>query len=448
MNAFEPPSGGPGPAADPLLRMVSPLGGLVGGVHRYRDVPGEPAVPLCGAALGDVTQALPPLAAHPASRRAADGLDGSGGAADPEDARRLAVAEALERYCAAAFSPEQLITATAAELGPEALDLDTLPRLSAAELALPGQRLRAPDRTAPLRWIRGIRLHDARPLWIPAVHVHLTAYATTPQEAITHPISTGCAGHTDPHLALAKGLCEVIERDAIALTWLQMLPLPRIVPIGLPDHAAAMLARFEGHPGIRIELFDATTDIGVPTVYAVRIAEHSSRFRTVVACSTEPDPAEAVVKVVREAISCRFAYGSVPERDVGIDEFTETFDGALYMARAEHAKAFDFLLRTPSAHRFCALPRLDHTRPERLLADLVDRLLAAGYPAYAVDLSTDEAREAGVTVVRTLVPGLQPLSFVHRAQYRAHPRLYEGPRRVGHRVRAEAELNPWPQPFA
>ncbi len=66
----------------------------------------------------------------------------------------------------------------------------------------------------------------------------------------------------------------------------------------------------------------------------------------------------------------------------------------------------------------------------------------------AVDLTTDEARQAGATVVRVAVPRLMPLSFVHRARYLGHPRLYEAPRAMGHPVLDEDEITRLPQPFA
>jgi ribosomal protein S12 methylthiotransferase accessory factor len=69
-------------------------------------------------------------------------------------------------------------------------------------------------------------------------------------------------------------------------------------------------------------------------------------------------------------------------------------------------------------------------------------------PAYAVDLSTDEAVRSGIRIVRVIIPGLQPLSFRYRARFLGHPRLYELPRKMGFPVLTEDELNDFPQPFA
>jgi ribosomal protein S12 methylthiotransferase accessory factor len=51
-------------------------------------------------------------------------------------------------------------------------------------------------------------------------------------------------------------------------------------------------------------------------------------------------------------------------------------------------------------------------------------------------------------VVRVIVPGLQPLSFCHRARYLGHQRLYRAPARMGYPAWPESRINPWPQPFA
>jgi ribosomal protein S12 methylthiotransferase accessory factor len=79
---------------------------------------------------------------------------------------------------------------------------------------------------------------------------------------------------------------------------------------------------------------------------------------------------------------------------------------------------------------------------------LLERLTAHNYEVIVVDLTTDEAAQAGSTVVRVLVPQLMPLSFDPRARYLAHPRLYTAPARMGFPVCSEEQVNRDPQPFA
>lgn len=66
----------------------------------------------------------------------------------------------------------------------------------------------------------------------------------------------------------------------------------------------------------------------------------------------------------------------------------------------------------------------------------------------AIERTTRELREVGLTSVNVVIPDLQPMSLAPFAQFKAHPRLYDAPSAMGYPVRSKEELNPWPQPFA
>jgi ribosomal protein S12 methylthiotransferase accessory factor len=281
---------------------------------------------------------------------------------------------------------------------------------------------------------------------VPAALVYIH-FPSEDAERITNPISTGSAAHPDPAVAVCGALCEVIERDAISLTWLQRLALPQIEI----DVAGPHLRRFLDAVADRemtVRLFDATTDVGIPTVYGVSIAPDHPRLHTVVSCATALDPQAAAAKAICELVSVRIALQDDEPSASDVESFTGVSDGATYMCVPERASAFDFLLDSPARRRLSEMPALstgDSTTDLRLVCS---RLAGSGMDAYIVDLTTDEALRVGMTVVRAVVPGLQPLTFHYRARFLGHPRLYEAPARMGYRVRGEAELNAWPQPFA
>jgi ribosomal protein S12 methylthiotransferase accessory factor len=378
-----------------------------------------------------------------------DEITGAGSGLRAEDAELAALAEALERYSSSAWTDDQIRLATAAELGEEALDLATLPRCSATELADGRCPVRDPRADVPIRWVRGLSLMRGAPRWIPLALTHL--YVDPHEgEDFTIQISTGCAAHTDPHLAVVNGLCEAIERDAISIVWQQRLPLTPLALDGEDDDLREVLARTAGRHH-RIDLFDATGDIGVPTVYAVERAAHHPRVATVVMCATDPDPARAAVKVIKEAVACRTAIEAAAEAThplVDPADCTSVLDGALYMAVPERAHAFRFLDPTRRPRPLTSLADCTRDTPAATLAGIVERLDKLGFEAFVVDLTSDEAREAGFWVVKAIVPALQPLSFVARAQYRGHPRLYRAPVAMGFRSLPESHLNPFPQPIA
>jgi ribosomal protein S12 methylthiotransferase accessory factor len=268
-------------------------------------------------------------------------------------------------------------------------------------------------------------------------------------ERFVLPISTGCAAHVSLEKALLGGLCEVIERDAISLTWLQQLALPRLELDALPSWADEYVARNERHQhDVETLFFDATTELGVPTIYALQIAPHNEAVATLVMCSTELDPAVAVTKIMRESASSRTSLQRPQACPESWDDFLDVFHGATFMGRRAQLPAFDFLRHSPRRRQLSDLPVLTTGDERQDLANLLARLQAHEMEAFAVDLTTDEARRAGMWVVRTIIPALQPLSFSYRARFLGHPRLYDAPRLLGYPVRSEAEINPWPQPFA
>jgi ribosomal protein S12 methylthiotransferase accessory factor len=422
--------------------LVSPLGGLVSHVMQLPVEPSNPPLEVFSAELGDVSTVMPKLCGP----SCLGSLDGTGTSVDPDRSRIVAIAESLERYANSVYDERQFRVATADELGAEALDLDTVPRCSPAELADPACPVTQPNKSAPMRWIRGLNMRTGEPAWVPAVlvYMHFPAHGA---ERITNPISTGAATHPDPAVAVCGGLCEVIERDAISLTWLQQLALPRLEL----DSVSPDLQRYldlSAERDMSIHLFDATTDVGIPTVYGVSITPDHPSCRTVVACATSLDPQTAVAKAICEMVSVRIALNRAQPPSDDVRTFTGVADGAAYMCAPERAEAFDFLLNSPGRRLLSEMPTLSGGDPIADLRLVCSRLADCGMDAYVVDLTTDEALRAGMTVVRAIVPALQPLTFHYRARFLGHPRLYQAPARMGHPTRTEAELNAWPQPFA
>jgi ribosomal protein S12 methylthiotransferase accessory factor len=439
----------PFPQPASLNTLSQPLAGLLGGFTRFRAASDEPPLFTRIERLGDVGQVWTNVGRRKRAPHVRESVEGAGVGLSDADAAVRAKAEALERYCACVFGPEQFVRASANELGKAALDLSLVPRCSATELSNLRCPLLAPDKSAPIRWVKGISLFDGRQVYLPVVMVYLYAGMEGPGERIWFPISTGCAAQTTLEAALLAGLLEVVERDAISLTWLQQFSLPRLELDHLSGELASFWERYQrGCSELEYMFFDATTDIGIPTVYGLQLSPANRRVTTLVSCSTALDPAKAVMGAVREMAAGRIAFRQPRTAPENLEEFTEIFHGASYMARAEQAGAFDFLVYSGRRRLLSEMPSLTAPDHKAALRKVLDTLQEKQLEAFAVDLSTDEALRVGMRVVRVLIPRLQPLAFQYRARYLAHPRLYEAPKLMGYPVYPEEQLNRWPQPFA
>jgi ribosomal protein S12 methylthiotransferase accessory factor len=374
-------------------------------------------------------------------------LSGGGRAMkSPEHARLVAIAEAAERYAGCDILGEPRVWAKAAELDGPVLDPGRYPRCSAAEYSAAGCPVRPFDPDARIRWVRGLELTGGGPVWVPAAMACYGLQHRVAGEHFSYPISTGYAVHTDPVEALVGGICEVIERDALSLVWRQRLPIPLSGP-GASSPATDYLASWAERHFIQTYLFDATTDLGVPTVYCLQVAEHDRRARHVVGCAAGRNMALAAEKALLEALGVRGLFYSDDDIPSDYAKFSGLTDGARYMGTPERSAAFDFLVdgagQRPVVHRE-ALP----ADPGAVLARLIAIFTEREMPVAVVDRTTRELAAAGLTCVSVVIPDLQPMSLQPLAQFLAHPRLYDAPARMGYRVSTEGELNPWPQPFA
>ena len=376
-------------------------------------------------------------------------LAGSGVGLDAADALPRALGEAVERYCASAFREEQIVRSAALDLGAEALDLDWVPRCSKTELSNPRCPLRLPDKRAVIRWVRGLSLLDGSVKYLPAVMTYLYTGILGEAEQFWLPISTGCAAHRSYAAALTGATCEVIERDALSIAWLQELPLPRLEFDRLGGEAAIYWERFQ-RASTKFEyfFFDATTDLGVPAVLGIQVCPVDRRRTTLVACGCAPDAETALTKVLREMVAHRVSTRQPQPVPSGLDECTGLTQDAALMACAEQTGAFGFLLHSGARRKISEVASAQATGGQSLLSGIIGRFGRRGLDVFAADLTTDEALRCGLKAVRVLIPSLQPFSYHYRARYLGHSRLYDAPRRMGYKARPEPRINAWPIPFA
>ncbi|MCX4748200.1 YcaO-like family protein [Kitasatospora sp. NBC_01287] len=419
-----------------LASLVSP----VGLASTVRPAPGLRGLPRLKMASANAGSGIPGTTRAPSA-----GSSGGSRVLDDEYLSYVvATAEAAERY-AGRLPHERPRLATAAELDGPVLDLTRVPRCSDREYADPRCPVRPYDPNTPIHWSPGFDLMSGQDIWVPTVmacygfHVHGA-------ERFVIQISTGQSVHTDPYAAVLGGLLELFERDSIALTWLQKLPLPPVDPAALTPTSRELLDWTERR-FLQTQLFDATTDLGVPAVYALQIAPHDDTVRQIIGAGAGRSLGEAAERCLLELLTIRDSYRAEEELPDDYGDF-QFLDGSRMMALPKYAHVYDFLTdgladRRPSTGG-PALPQ----DPKAAVEELLERLAAADMQAVAVDRTSRELRAAGLTAVSVVVPELQPMSLDPLAQFRAHPRLSEAPVRMGFASLPEEEQNPWPQPFA
>ena len=425
-----------------LRTLLSPLTGLVASLDQRLL---EPADALLHAAWCELPQGAPGDAALVQA--------GGGWSAIAAAAQAAALGEAVERSCAARSDEEQLVWATATELGEEALDPARIRLFRPEQIAASGLVQAAP--ATPLRWLRGVRLPDRQPTWLPAQLVQLAPMPPEPAEApLTLPTSNGLACGTSFDRAALSALLELVERDAFMLTWASRLSLPRLRWDGVPE-----LERFARErllpSGLQHVAVDLSAFLQVPVVLGIVTPPPGVSGPTAVGAAASSTPTDAVRRALAEAHAA-FAAARAFTRHRGDRSFAadgsdlEAFDDrVLFYADPRRAAALAFLTASPERRHVGDLPSLDGDNPAGQLASLCARIAARGGTAYVADLTSIDIADAGLRVVRALCPELCPLDAAHGLRFLGVPRLLTGASDAGllPRPLCLEEVNPDPHPF-
>ncbi len=368
------------------------------------------------------------------------------------------VGEIVERYSASIYHPETIIHATFEELTTEAVPPEMFASFSERQYhhfrTVPHPALPpfAPfTRRTRTGWVHGWNLVTRSQVLVPAPFVYLPYRYEPGEPYIADGFSTGTACAATRDEATLKALLEVVERDAISIVWHNSLSLPRIEHDGSDQLGSLYRDRFACR-GARYVLLDATLDVRIPTVIAVFIDE---RGGTALGTATRTDPLDAARKALLEAAQCRVAWkrdlvqGANRRYAADYHDVVDFSDHARLYTLREMRRHLEFLWTGGPEVAVADLPSASTGDTTRDLERCVNLLDAAGLQPIALDVTSDDVRQAGCHVVRVLIPGMEALHARHTSPFRGGKRLREVPYRLGltSYVRDEDEMNPVPHPF-
>jgi ribosomal protein S12 methylthiotransferase accessory factor len=380
-----------------------------------------------------------------------------GVAVDYRAAAAKAVGEAIERYCSAFFSYGDLVLSSYRKLPGPGTHPDNYALYRPEQFGVENVPWRPFTVDAPICWTKGTSLCTGERVFVPAAMVYVPFHylidrGDTP---ICQPISTGLAAGFSLSDAALSGLCEVIERDAFTITWQARLSHPRVLVTTLPQHCRDRVTRFT-EVGLRVEILDITTDLGVPTILTIALGDRDTSPAVAVAAAAHPQSDIAVNKSLEELAHTRkFArqvmdYTPPLPVDVqrGHPEVTEQQHHLRFYC-PQSAKTFaEFAWAASRERSFDAISSATAEPAASQLATVVARVKGAGLDVIICDLTTPDIAELGLAVVRVVVPGLHPLFMGYQSRALGGHRLYEVPARLGLSGIALGEPdNPYPHPF-
>ncbi len=434
---------GPVPSAGDLTAACDALTGIVHSATVRRADTG-PRIFISGSTSSDLSLLRPSMRTT---------LNGGGGFTR-QAAEFAALGESVERYAASIYDRRPLRLARYSDLDEPAIHPDQFALFSPEQYDDPSLPFRPFTEDTPLRWTPARRWHDGATVWVPASQAFLSYRRTPGEEQIAPSISTGLAAGPGYDDAVLAGLYEVLERDALSISWLHRLP-PRAVPAEAVQAASRVQRHLAGRTSWNVRFHDVSLDVGLPVVAAVMEYSHGRESVLSFGSACRSDLVSAIEKAFLEAAQgltyVRRLLRTFQDWDcqhdfADVDEFNK--HAVLYTKWPELRARAGYLVDPLWDPVVLRDARTYPDGPPRDPREEIDRvcgeLRGLGHDVCVVDLTTPDARQLGVRVVRVMVPGMHHLAGVHHWRYLGGERVRTVPGRLGWTTQPD---NPFPHPL-
>ncbi|WP_326554970.1 TOMM precursor leader peptide-binding protein [Micromonospora sp. NBC_01813] len=383
---------------------------------------------------------------------------GYGRARSFAESERIALFEAVERATGMRpYRRRTAVEASFAELGPQrAVDPARLGLHDPAYHDHPAFRMVPYTPQTRTRWVYGWSLAGRRPVLVPE-HVAYWGLHRGDGPRFLYESSNGCGLGNSAVEAALYGMYEVAERDAFLMAWYAQTPLR---PVAVPDADPVLPHLVDRLDTIGYDLlfFDATNDLGVPTVLALVLHRDpaSGAPQAFFAAGTHPDPRAALRSAAAEAVVDVFSLPEVARNKPGHldpDRLAAMFDDPRLVTGLEEHVAVNTLPQARQRYEFLltggdAPAHWRDVWPDRpapvtdlavLLGDTVEQWAARGLEVIVVDQTDPVVRDRlGLHSAKVIVPGTLPMTFGH---------VHHRTRGLDRLLRVPAELGRLPAPL-
>jgi YcaO-like protein with predicted kinase domain len=275
---------------------------------------------------------------------------------------------------------------------------------------LPLRRGAVLDFSAPMLWVMGYDLIKSCPTWLPYECVSLNFVRPDRLGTSFRLTSNGLASGNHVLEAIMHALCEVIERDALAL-WEARggleIPDPQVDLTTVDEPVVAGLLKQLHNADISVAVLDVTSDTAVPAFTCILADDGPMEPRWTLkglfaGHGSHLDPLVALMRAITEAVQGRLTHIAGSRDDMFHYDTQANLDDIRASTRLFARAAAPFTYSDLSNDSF-----------ESDIETILQNLQSVGIEsAVLVDLTR---AEVGIPVVKLVVPGLE--SEPHSASY-------------------------------
>ena len=361
--------------------------------------------------------------------------------------------------CAGSYSSLQ-------HAGQNAIAPEALPLFADEQYVSPDFLFQPFTHDTEFNWVKGRRLISQEDIWIPLQLVLFFYISSIEESRIGYSSSSGMASHIDEALAIIAGVTELVERDALMLSWYANVPLHR-VEIDRPLYSKKANRALEHIKSLSGDMSFWLHDVGfleLPCISAVQLVPYYNKFAYQAGTAASLDGEEAFVQALMEygqselQLKCAML---APQRqfrrgvevifdappDKPLEEMHTFLETIGYYGYTENIGLLKNFFQSNDTVGLSELPQMKFKHSEEQLEYLKYVLQQYDIDPIVIDCTHEQMSQ--VKVVKVFIPELvQP--HISAYPYLGCPRIYELPMKMGLRDKPltfeELKLGPVPFP--
>jgi ribosomal protein S12 methylthiotransferase accessory factor len=279
------------------------------------------------------------------------------------------------------------------------------------------------------------------------------AMSQKPEPMLRWSITTGLATGSSYEEAAAKGILEVLERDAYIISYLNKIspPMLDLGYLSRQDEELRNIFESIARYNLEIYLLELPTDFSVHPILAMIIDRTGKGSALIVGIAAHFDLRSAILSALAEALAIRTRNKETYRNDYVCNLNELGMIGRIrYWMKEENLPKIDFFLKGTSVkanmpHNFFE-PVRDRKYYKEKLGELKEQLREKNYHAYLADLTTKETKKVGFHSVIAVMPELQPMHLQETIPCFGGKRISDLPQKLGYT--ALKNPNTIPHPFS
>lgn len=356
--------------------------------------------------------------------------------------------EALERYSLDVYKSHIAIVGTISQINKlgRYLDPQNVSPFSKKQLKQKKYGKFIIKKNSRFAWSTGTLLNNNEEILIPSQLISFNHTLIKGEPEILPINSTGTAFGLNFDDALYRSICEIIERDAFMISYLNKLPSPKIDLLSLKDNKINKILKILERYKLDLFVLDLTTDIGVPVFGSLVIDRTGYGPAVSVGLKAGWETRNCIIGAIEESLMSRNWIrdnsSKINYELERIKEIETVEQRAFSWFSTQTIQKLDFWLKNKKVIKV-NIKETENNKLDKTLKLLMQNNISIIYK----DIAPKVIKKAGFFVIRCLIPELQPLYLDETYVFLGNKRLYNVPSKLGFIGRNESDLNKIPHPF-